>query len=1013
MNVESRITDPREGLECEIEVNGGAEAHPGGGLPPDRDAIVDLARNSDKSDYQAEATSVSQGFHEPEGDDQVNGEPEVDDHEMVERDQTTKRGSAKWARAADRRSLRRSTRSRGPQSTFEKMGEGTLSARDAKLCRQLLGVIKRHSSSWPFATPVDPVASAAPGYFDIIKHPMDLSTIQSKLRMNHYNTPDDVIADIRLMLDNCFTYNPPSNHIYQHGKSLERHAELHISKLLPSAAAPPQDDLDALGEEALSSDDAAVSDTADENCRKKLRRGLRSRGKSGATLPPQQKQETSAESPEQPSPDDGPLLDPPLPPQQQASSFYSKPRQKATPPPSPHAAADPTPIKDQLSDFSEDPATKNEESQRQGRVRNGDPSAPSQDDLHAPSSPVEHNGSIQPKKPPHQKQKKPGTKRSYKSHLFGYDDHIQQSLANCSDGSPEFRSDALRDDISIRCTHRGRSVRPPSYYGDYHNIHDDLDNASNTHSLGPDFSHNLDIDPLLDVKYTQDNNIDDYSYDNNTSDWEYVSDIRSTLASCLKTANAHMLLIAKRNKRRSYRRLLHAQYSPPYRTYGGYLSSKKFGHGKNYQRYGKYSQYAPGTPAKNRTSKKLSTKASPRTRSKKRKERKSTRGSSSHYEQLDSSTRAFEKRNSSPSLGYGAQVKCNPDGTKKVCEYCKATETPMWRRGPSGCGTLCNKCGVKWRSGKILEPILGSSNPPSPAVLLKSEESPDITSDIPQTSSQVSHEQKTPSNGDDDKDNAEVSEDDGNVERDEDTTIENHVNGIPALPDTVEDNDDTDVKSVSHSDTPEEASPVSQTLTPDPVNGNRAATESDSAELSSLPVKECNDKDETSVPNGSSPPKDEKGDAPSDNVVSEEQDAPKHPTPHVKNPDLQGKIADATQEYTKITYEQKKELSVLITQLSDENMYQAAEMIRSKLPHLRDIYEDIELDIDAVDDNVLSALYDFVKNLTASTPDNNTSLQKKVPDAVANSLSPQSSMLPQNGNEDAARRNTMALSASE
>eukprot|EP00842_Homolaphlyctis_polyrhiza_P006495 jgi/Hompol1/6847/HPOL_001316-RA len=38
----------------------------------------------------------------------------------------------------------------------------------------------------------------------------------------------------------------------------------------------------------------------------------------------------------------------------------------------------------------------------------------------------------------------------------------------------------------------------------------------------------------------------------------------------------------------------------------------------------------------------------------------------------------------------------------RICEYCQATETPMWRRGPSGKSTLCNKCGVKWRSGRLL-----------------------------------------------------------------------------------------------------------------------------------------------------------------------------------------------------------------------------------------------------------------------------------------------------------------------
>jgi len=33
---------------------------------------------------------------------------------------------------------------------------------------------------------------------------------------------------------------------------------------------------------------------------------------------------------------------------------------------------------------------------------------------------------------------------------------------------------------------------------------------------------------------------------------------------------------------------------------------------------------------------------------------------------------------------------------KRKCEFCGTVETPMWRRGPTGKGTLCNACGVKW-----------------------------------------------------------------------------------------------------------------------------------------------------------------------------------------------------------------------------------------------------------------------------------------------------------------------------
>jgi len=47
------------------------------------------------------------------------------------------------------------------------------------------------------------------------------------------------------------------------------------------------------------------------------------------------------------------------------------------------------------------------------------------------------------------------------------------------------------------------------------------------------------------------------------------------------------------------------------------------------------------------------------------------------------------------SLEAPAILGSNPRGAR-LCEFCNTGDTPMWRRGPSGKGTLCNACGVKW-----------------------------------------------------------------------------------------------------------------------------------------------------------------------------------------------------------------------------------------------------------------------------------------------------------------------------
>ena len=47
-----------------------------------------------------------------------------------------------------------------------------------------------------------------PDYYDVIKNPMDLTTIREK--MESYETPEEFIADMKQMIFNSFDYNPVS-----------------------------------------------------------------------------------------------------------------------------------------------------------------------------------------------------------------------------------------------------------------------------------------------------------------------------------------------------------------------------------------------------------------------------------------------------------------------------------------------------------------------------------------------------------------------------------------------------------------------------------------------------------------------------------------------------------------------------------------------------------------------------------------------------------------------------------
>eukprot|EP00835_Amoeboradix_gromovi_P003168 NODE_200_length_15202_cov_0.356618.p1 type:complete len:999 gc:universal NODE_200_length_15202_cov_0.356618:8272-5276(-) len=81
---------------------------------------------------------------------------------------------------------------------------------DLPLFYSLLSICKSLLASphgWPFEEPVDPVELELPDYFDIIKEPMDLSTIYNKILNRSYSNAEEFHSDVCLMFNNAHTYN--------------------------------------------------------------------------------------------------------------------------------------------------------------------------------------------------------------------------------------------------------------------------------------------------------------------------------------------------------------------------------------------------------------------------------------------------------------------------------------------------------------------------------------------------------------------------------------------------------------------------------------------------------------------------------------------------------------------------------------------------------------------------------------------------------------------------------------
>ncbi|CAH2094856.1 unnamed protein product [Euphydryas editha] len=93
----------------------------------------------------------------------------------------------------------------------------------------LLRDAMRHRDSWPFHDPVS--TDEVPDYLDIIKTPMDFTTIKSKLDEGDYETNEQMIADIALILSNCYTYNEESHPVAKAGIRLEKFINKRCSEL--------------------------------------------------------------------------------------------------------------------------------------------------------------------------------------------------------------------------------------------------------------------------------------------------------------------------------------------------------------------------------------------------------------------------------------------------------------------------------------------------------------------------------------------------------------------------------------------------------------------------------------------------------------------------------------------------------------------------------------------------------------------------------------------------------------
>ncbi|OMJ13707.1 SWR1 complex bromodomain subunit bdf1 [Smittium culicis] len=108
-----------------------------------------------------------------------------------------------------------------------------------RYCQAMIRSLKKHGDAGPFLKPVDIVLLNIPDYPNVVKEPMDLSTVESKLKEGYYSSNFDFIADMDLIFYNCYLYNGKDLPISLMAMNLEKAYRNQLKKMPESSFQTP------------------------------------------------------------------------------------------------------------------------------------------------------------------------------------------------------------------------------------------------------------------------------------------------------------------------------------------------------------------------------------------------------------------------------------------------------------------------------------------------------------------------------------------------------------------------------------------------------------------------------------------------------------------------------------------------------------------------------------------------------------------------------------------------------
>ena len=201
---------------------------------PVRDAI-DASKNGVNVDMSSDP-AMTQSYTSPTGDAPLSKRPRTN---VVSSSNPSQREAAPSSQspkpsATEDHSLLESFTTEQVKTHFQSLKRHAKVA-PAELktkCMEVLKELQTHEHGWVFASPVNPVELGLNDYFDIIKKPMDLGTIQKNLEAGSYHSFDDFKSDVRLTFENAMKYNEEKTVVHEMAKQLKKKFEQDYKKLM-------------------------------------------------------------------------------------------------------------------------------------------------------------------------------------------------------------------------------------------------------------------------------------------------------------------------------------------------------------------------------------------------------------------------------------------------------------------------------------------------------------------------------------------------------------------------------------------------------------------------------------------------------------------------------------------------------------------------------------------------------------------------------------------------------------